>query len=236
MQYHLEMIGYDTILIRFTDADNAQLLPVIYNVNLKLTNAADLNAAVTDIIPSYQTLLVSFNIMKIEPEQLINRIHIHVKQVLSAHLKAVDFPTLPITIAVCYHQSLAPDLELLSQHSKLSISDIIHIHSSTIYSCYAIGFMPNFGYLGNVDERIQMPRHIVPRTQVPAGSVGIADNQTAIYPKDSPGGWQIIGQSPAAVDSLTVGCQVKFEAISLDDFQQYQHLDQAKHLQKANFS
>lgn len=234
MQYHLEMIGYDAILISFTDADNAQLLPVIYNVNLKLTDAADLNAAITDVIPSYQTLLVSFNIMKIEPEQLINRIHRHVKQVLSAHLKVLDFPTLPLTISLCYHQSLAPDLESLSQYSKLSIADIIHIHSATTYSCYAIGFMPNFSYLGNVDERIQMPRHTAPRTQVPAGSVGIADNQTAVYPKASPGGWQIIGQSPAIIEGLTVGCQVKFEPISLDDF--HQHQIQSKNLQKANLS
>ncbi|GIC75818.1 allophanate hydrolase subunit 1 [Moritella sp. F3] len=236
MQYHLEMIGYDAILIRFTNADNSQLLPVIYTLNLKLINSTNLKAAITDVIPSYQTLLVSFNIMKIEPEQLIHRINSHVKQVLSAHLKAVDFPTLPITIPVCYHQNVAPDLESLSQRSGLSITDIIHIHSSTIYSCYAIGFMPNFGYLGNVDERIQMPRHTAPRTQVPAGSVGIADNQTAIYPKASPGGWQIIGQSPAALDCLTVGCQVKFEPISLDDFHQYQHLGQGKNLQRANSS
>ncbi|QFI38386.1 allophanate hydrolase subunit 1 [Moritella marina ATCC 15381] len=231
MQYHLEMIGYDALLIRFTEADNAQLLPIIHNLSLQLTNAVDLDTVITDIIPSYQTLLVSFNIMKIEPHQLINKIHFYVKKILTDHLKAIDFPTLPITIPVCYHQSLAPDIESLSQHTGLSIADIIHIHSSTIYSCYAIGFMPNFGYLGNVDKRIQIPRHTAPRPQVPAGSVGIADNQTAIYPKASPGGWQIIGQSPLAADNLTVGCQVKFESMSLDDFQQYQN--QYLHLQEA---
>ncbi|PKH07983.1 allophanate hydrolase subunit 1 [Moritella sp. Urea-trap-13] len=234
MQYHLEMIGYDAILIRFTGADNAQLLPVIYNLNQQLTNAVDLETVITDVIPSYQTLLISFNIMLIEPHQLINKIHTYVKQVLQASLHKLPMAVDLLTLPVCYHQSLAPDLEPLSRHAALSIDDIIHIHSSTVYSCYAIGFMPNFGYLGDVDKRIQIPRHKAPKSHVAAGSVGIADNQTAIYPKASPGGWQIIGQSPlvlsrdntVTLDSLVVGCQVKFKPISLDDFHQYQHTHQ----------
>jgi inhibitor of KinA len=242
MQYHLEMIGYDAILIRFTNAGNAQLLPVIYSLTQQLTNAVDLDAVIIDIIPSYQTLLVSFNILKIEPHQLVTKIDAYVKQVLNTHIQTSDC-TLPvkinlITLPVCYHKSLAPDLESLSRHAALSIDDIIHIHSSTIYSCYAIGFMPNFGYLGDVDTRIQIPRHAKPQVQVAAGSVGIADNQTAVYPKASPGGWQIIGQSPVALgravalDSLAVGCHVKFKPISLDDFHQYQY--QYQYQQKVN--
>ncbi|MGC3834106.1 carboxyltransferase domain-containing protein [Moritella viscosa] len=81
--------------------------------------------------------------------------------------------------------------------------------------------MPNFAYLGDVDKRIQIPRHAKPKGQVAAGSLGIADNQTAIYPKSSPGGWQIIGQSPATMNTLSVGCQVKFSSISLDEFNHY---------------
>ena len=225
MQYHLDMIGYDAILIRFTDADNAQLLPVIYTLNRQLTNAADLDAVIIDIIPSYQTLLVSFNILTIEPHQLVTKIHAHIKQILMPQPQASRY-TSPVsaelfTLPVCYHKSLAPDLESLSLHASLPIDEIINIHSSTIYSCYAIGFMPNFAYLGDVDKRIQIPRHAKPQTQVAAGSVGIADNQTAIYPKASPGGWQIIGQSPAALHTFSVGCQVKFSQISLDEFNHY---------------
>ncbi|SGY87159.1 Kinase autophosphorylation inhibitor KipI [Moritella viscosa] len=225
MQYQLDMIGYDAILIRFSDADNTQLLPVIHTLNQQLKNAPDLNTVIIDIIPSYQTLLVSFNILNIEPHQLADIIHAYVKPLLnttspkSNHVSPSTANL--ITIPVCYHESLAPDLESLSLYSALSISDIIQIHSSTIYSCYAIGFMPNFAYLGDVDKRIQIPRHAKPKGQVAAGSLGIADNQTAIYPKSSPGGWQIIGQSPAALNTLSVGCQVKFSAISLDEFNRY---------------
>jgi len=226
MKYQLDMIGYDAILIRFTDADNTQLLPVIHTLNQQLKSAPDLSAVIIDIIPSYQTLLVSFNILKMEQHQLADNIHTYVKRLLNtASLKSNHAsPTTAnlITIPVCYHESLAPDLESLSRYAALSINDIIQIHSSTIYSCYAIGFMPNFAYLGNVDKRIQTPRHAKPKNQVAAGSVGIADNQTAVYPKSSPGGWQIIGQSPATLNTLSVGCQVKFSAISLDEFNHYQ--------------
>ncbi|MCJ8348914.1 allophanate hydrolase subunit 1 [Moritella sp.] len=231
MQYQLEMIGYDAILIRFTNADNTQLLPVIYTLNQQLKNAPDLSAVIIDIIPSYQTLLVSFNILKMEQYQLADNIHAYVRRLLNtASLKSnhasptsVDL----ITIPVCYHESLAPDLESLSRYAALSINDIIQIHSSTIYSCYAIGFMPNFAYLGNVDKRIQIPRHAKPKNQVAAGSVGIADNQTAIYPKASPGGWKIIGQSPASLARFAVGCRVTFYPISLDEFNSYDQQDDA---------
>jgi len=231
MQYHLEMIGYDAILIRFTDADNAQLLPVIYTLNQQLKNAADLDTVIIDIIPSYQTLLVSFNILTIEPHLLVDKLHAYIKQVLISQTQASNH-TLPakvelLTLPVCYHKSLSPDLESLSLHTSLPIDEIINIHCSTIYSCYAIGFMPNFAYLGDVDKRIQIPRHAKPQTQVAAGSVGIADNQTAIYPKESPGGWQIIGQSPASLDKFSVGCQVKFTPISLNEFNHYQQKDDA---------
>ena len=231
MQYQLEMIGYDAILIRFTNADNTQLLPVICTLNQQLKNAPDLSAVIIDIIPSYQTLLISFNILKMEQYQLADNIHAYVRRLLNtASLKSnhasptsVDL----ITIPVCYHESLAPDLESLSRYAALSINDIIQIHSSTIYSCYAIGFMPNFAYLGNVDKRIQIPRHAKPKNQVAAGSVGIADNQTAIYPKASPGGWQIIGQSPASLARFAVGGQVTFYPISLDEFNSYDQQDDA---------
>ena len=177
MHYDLEMIGYDAILVRFTHADNTQLLPLIYTLNQQLKHAPDLKPVIIDIIPSYQTLLISFNILEIEPHQLTAKITQHIQRLLNTALTQsgptmLENQTL-LTLPVCYHQSLAPDLASLSLHTSLPIDEIINIHSSTIYSCYAIGFMPNFGYLGDVDKRIQMPRHATPQTQVAAGSVGI---------------------------------------------------------------
>jgi inhibitor of KinA len=103
---------------------------------------------------------------------------------------------------------------------------VIALHSSIIYDVYAIGFAPGFAYLGNVDKRIAMPRKETPRQKIFKGSVGIADQQTAIYPSDSPGGWQIIGRTPISLidyndDKLTkfeTGDKVKFNPISRADF------------------
>jgi inhibitor of KinA len=89
-----------------------------------------------------------------------------------------------------------------------------------------IGFLPGFAYMGKVDHRIVSPRKASPRTQVPAGSVGIAGEQTGIYPFNSPGGWQIIGQTPLTLfdannerpSLLEPGDEVRFQQISLDEF------------------
>ena len=97
---------------------------------------------------------------------------------------------------------------------------------STKYRVYAIGFAPGFAYLGNTDKRIEIPRKQTPRLRVPAGSLAIADRQTAIYPKQSPGGWQIIGRTPISLidfqrENLTVfemGAQVSFTPIDKATF------------------
>lgn len=253
LQYQLEQIGYDAILIRFSGGENATLLPVVQVLSQQLKHTASISPAVIDVIPSYNSILVSYHLLKIDlndlrttinqlVEQALNdtSLHIndgtHINDTLhinnSVHINERNIITLP----VCYHESLAPDLITLAQHSGLTVDDVIRIHSTTIYSCYAIGFMPGFAYLGDVDARIQMPRQANPRAKVVKGSVGIADNQTAVYPKTSPGGWQIIGCCPTPLLSgldieeekrgldansptmLTVGCQVKFEPIELQEF------------------
>jgi KipI family sensor histidine kinase inhibitor len=123
-------------------------------------------------------------------------------------------------IPVCYEE-FGEDLESLSKHSGLKIEEIIEIHSEQIYTLYFIGFMPGFLYMGNVDERIVMPRLKNPRPKVEKGSIGIAENQTGIYPNTSPGGWQIIGRTPIDIFNVDKeppsifkpGDQIKFKPI-----------------------
>ena len=112
------------------------------------------------------------------------------------------------------------------QTCALPIYDVVNIHVSATYRVYAIGFAPGFAYLGNTDKRIEIPRKQTPRLKVPAGSLAIADRQTAIYPKQSPGGWQIIGRTPISLidyqrENLTVfemGAQVSFTPIDRATF------------------
>ena len=86
-----------------------------------------------------------------------------------------------------------PDLEDVSQYTGLAPSEIIERHSACRYTVAAVGFMPNFAYLWGLDSKIATPRRKSPRVRVPIGSVGIGGSQTGIYPRESPGGWQLIG-------------------------------------------
>ena len=131
-------------------------------------------------------------------------------------------------IPVCYEPlgpSLPNDMLSIKSHSGLNEETIIELHSKQAYRVYAVGFMPNFAYLGELNKSLQTPRLEEPRIKVPAGAVAIADNQTAIYPGQSPGGWHIIGYTPLVLLNNTeftfaVGDEIVFEPISVDVFLQ----------------
>lgn len=99
-------------------------------------------------------------------------------------------------IPVCYDATFGIDLEAISLEKNIKIEKIIKQHSETIYTVYFIGFLPGFLYLGGLDQSLHIPRKGTPRLKVESGAVGIGGNQTGIYPKESPGGWSIIGNSP----------------------------------------
>lgn len=129
-----------------------------------------------------------------------------------------------VTLPVCYDLRCGPDLPFVAQQHGLSVEEVIACHSHRVYRVFMLGFLPGFAYLGLVDERIATPRRPTPRAQVPAGSVGIAGRQTGIYPTASPGGWQIIGQTPARLFNpyapqpayLQPGDEVRFSPMSYD--------------------
>jgi len=99
-------------------------------------------------------------------------------------------------IPVCYDDEFGLDLDEISEEKKLSKSEIIRLHSDTIYTVFFIGFLPGFLYLGGLDKRLHFPRKESPRVNIKKGAVAIGGEQTGVYPKASPGGWNIIGNSP----------------------------------------
>jgi len=127
-----------------------------------------------------------------------------------------------IQIPVCYDERLGIDLENIVSKNKISIEEIIKIHTEETYLVYCLGFLPGFAYMGKVNATIQIARHASPRKEVFAGSVGIAGMQTGIYPMNSPGGWQIIGRTPIKIfdkdpsilGKLSAGNRIQFYPIA----------------------
>lgn len=134
-----------------------------------------------------------------------------------------------IEIPVCYGGDFGPDLEYVAEYHKMTPQEVIHIHSKAEYLVYMIGFAPGFPYLGGLSEKIATPRRSTPRTAIPKGSVGIAGDQTGAYPIETPGGWQLIGQTPLdlfrpEIDPpilLKSGNIVKFKPITLEEYHSY---------------
>ncbi|ADE69511.1 MULTISPECIES: 5-oxoprolinase subunit PxpB [Priestia] len=135
-----------------------------------------------------------------------------------------------VSIPVCYGGEYGPDLEYVARHHNLTTEEVISIHSEGEYLAYMIGFAPGFPFLGGLSERIATPRRPSPRTSIPAGSVGIAGMQTGVYPISTPGGWQLIGQTPIKLflpeqnppSLLQAGDIIKFEPISKEEYQEMQ--------------
>jgi inhibitor of KinA len=106
-------------------------------------------------------------------------------------------------LPVCYEPPYALDIEDVARRCGCEASEIIEWHSAREYRVFMIGFLPGFPYLGVLDARLNLPRRDVPRQRVPQGSVAIAGEQTGIYPSDSPGGWHVIGRTPARLFDAT---------------------------------
>lgn len=158
--------------------------------------AAQIKAAqpkgVTEVLPAYRSLLIFYDQKKTTYRKLLP-----VLKKFSAMQAAKVQEKKRIRIVPChYGGEEGPDLGEMSRELGRSEAEIIQIHQSVDYKIYMLGFLPGFVYLGGLDERIHMPRLSVPRTKIPARSVGIGGSQTGVYPMDSPGGWRLIGRTP----------------------------------------
>lgn len=190
---------------------------------------------VKDVLPAYTSVTIVYDVAVVK-NYASGTAYQFVKKQIEEIIDDVDDnytqEAALITIPVCYDVSLGIDLETMSAQKNINIDDIIKLHVKQLYDVYMIGFLPGFAYMGIVDEKLATPRLSKPRMHVAAGSVGIAGNQTGIYPLDSPGGWNIIGQTPLQMFNinkeepclLKPGDKVQFKSISLDEFNQLKTL------------
>jgi KipI family sensor histidine kinase inhibitor len=146
-----------------------------------------------DVVPTYRSVAVFFDPLKAEPDRFRETL----TRAAEAPLETVEGKT--IEVPVHYGGEMGPDLETVANWAGLKSHEVIDRHAAQDYRVFMLGFLPGFGYLGSVDARIAAPRRDTPRLRVPAGSVAIAGRQTGVYPRESPGGWQVIGRSPVRV-------------------------------------
>lgn len=184
-------------------------------------------SVIIDCTASYTSLLICYDFLNTDTSTLTKMLSECWAQQEVASTQLTNANKL-IEIPVYYSQETGPDLEVIAQLHQLAHEEIIRLHSEQIFTVYAMGFAPGFAYMGFVDDKIATPRLSQPRQKVAKGSVGIAGKQTGIYPKESPGGWNIIGrtatelidlQNPTDSASLLhVGDSVRFTPVSRDDF------------------
>lgn len=187
---------------------------------------------ILDIIPAYCSITFVYDVLVVRKKTSGLASQFMREQVEEELKKAnwnMELPSNSLEIPVCYDELLAPDLVWLAKEKKLSLKKFIQKHSDKTYRVHMIGFLPGFAYMGKVDKSISIPRKSKPAVLVKAGSVGIAGEQTGIYPMDSPGGWNIIGRTPLQLFNarkeepvlLKAGDEVRFIPITLKEFHQF---------------
>ncbi len=175
-------------LIRFeTDGFSRQICEYLQSLRREFVP----QAGWIESVAAYDSLLVSFDPMTFDPLQAERQIH----KIIEKFKPGKSDPGRVIEIPVQYGGEFGPDMENIQKSSGLSQDEIIERHSRIEYLVCMMGFIPGFTFLSETDPELHHDRHITPREHVPAGSVGIAGWQTGIYGLDSPGGWQIIGQT-----------------------------------------
>ena len=155
---------------------------------------------IIELVPTYCALLVQYDAMVYSYSDICRILEPTLQE--SVMDSANELVTI-VEIPTVYGGEFGPDLGFVASHNHLSEAEVVSIHSGTDYLVYMLGFIPGFTYLGGMDPRIATPRLSSPRTLIPAGSVGIAGEQTGTYPSDSPGGWQIIGRTPVTMYDMS---------------------------------
>jgi len=177
---------------------------------------------VRNVHPGYCSVLVKFDALRCTHADLEAMLRGYLERlgsVRSAAPRVVEIP-------VCYGGEFGADLAEVAGSHGITVERAIELHSSTTYLVYFLGFVPGFAYLGELPEELVTPRLATPRRGVPKGSVGIAGNQTGVYPLATPGGWRLIGQTPIPMvrpereelSLLAIGDRVRFTPISAERF------------------
>lgn len=177
---------------------------------------------IEEVLPTYRSILIMYDPVKMEFEEMVKILDdLGDKSSLEEkeEIRIVEIPVL-------YGGEFGPDINFVAEHNKITVEDVVKIHTGTDYLVYMLGFTPGFTYLGGMSEKIATPRLSSPRKKIPAGSVGIAGSQTGMYPSETPGGWQLIGRTPLKLYEpdkeppvlVNAGDYVRYVSITEEEF------------------
>ncbi|WP_335966111.1 5-oxoprolinase subunit PxpB [Galbibacter sp. PAP.153] len=204
--------GDKALLVEWPRMVNEEVL----NNILKFKKLILLNMDGYEIVPAYNSLTLIAQ-APIRHKELIEQLkQLYIQKDIFGNLQRKLWH-----IPVCYDAEFGIDMETFSMEKKMSVPQIIELHTAPLYTIYCIGFLPGFMYLGGLNKALHHPRRSKPRLKIPQGSVGIGGEQTGVYPQESPGGWNIIGNSPVKVFNpknenpcgVGVGDKIKFYPI-----------------------
>ena len=219
--WSINIVSEDSLLLEWDVNINENTTP---SLSAKISGVSRyLRQSYEDVIinvtPAYRSTLIQFDVLKTNHQQISELIVESLTRSFD-----VDLPTgILHQIPVFYDSSVAADLDGICLEKNISVKELIELHTSVCYDVYVVGFLPGFAYLGYIPEQLQMQRHRSFRSNIPAGSVAVADRQTAVYPTESPGGWQVIGRTPKQLlenyqSVLQSGDRVRFSSITQSEF------------------
>ena len=211
--------GDRALVVEFGDRVDRALSDDVLRLDASLRSTG--LAGVVETVPTFRSLMVHYDPLVTSRAEL--------EQAIAALLDRRSGLCRDATlwrVPVCYEGEFAPDLAEVARLTELTPREVVGLHSAVRYHVYMLGFLPGFPYLGDLPERLALPRRADPRVRVPAGSVSIATNLSAIYPYESPGGWHLIGATPIRLFDperprpalLAPGDMVKFEPIDTASF------------------
>ena len=211
--------GDTALVVEFGDRIDRLLSNRVLRLSA-LVRAAQL-PGVIETVPTFRSLMVHYDPFATDSGSLTNAI-----ENLLDNERSEATPITLWHVPACYAASHAPDLADVAQRTGLGTEEIVGLHSKTQFHIYMIGFVPGFPYMGELPAPLVLPRRADPRVRVPAGSIAIATNMTAIYPLESPGGWHLIGSTPIRLFDLrrsrpallSAGDAVRFEPVSVREF------------------
>ncbi|MBM7551953.1 5-oxoprolinase subunit PxpB [Thalassobacillus pellis] len=233
MDYHLYPLGDQGVLIELGEDINLKVHERVKSVSAHLEK---MNWDwVIEYVPAFASVAIHYDPMKVMEKEGDSSLYAY--EIVCAYVEKELEKITPshseaprtVEIPVCYGGEFGPDLAYVAESNDISEEKVIDLHVGGDYLVYMIGFAPGFPYIGGMPEEIATPRRKEPRLQISAGSVGIAGKQTGVYPIETPGGWQLIGQTPKALfrpeneipSLLQAGDKINFKPITREEFDAY---------------